>query len=444
MPGSFELPPFPPLPPFAPRKDANDTKSPANPGHNRRGLFVWLAIVTVIAVGAASGLIAHLLEEPDKSADVPTTTARVSTSAPAVSSQSEEKPWGRLQYAPIIITPPLETTAQNAHASAPIVWHVPNTDAKQLLSTLSAIGMDRVTREKLLAIVQENHALHGVFMHPPRELILGLSPESRAKLYAFLGGFSQNADQVNAFRFLGESPDEWLIPGSLPPEVDQLVRRLLYRHGRFMYFADLPTIEKDLPSAQVRSRLIQTLSRQKTILATLTITHAREVERLVRYWGRGGRTEEVRPILESLARLDGQHPLDIIHLLPSFARRHIYTYPQPRRTTKDGRYDCHWTTFNFFSEQADDRFCRADEVLRTLEQDYHRIDGAPQYGDVVMLVVNGGEVIHTAIYLADELVFTKNCNSSCHPWMLMKLEDLRSFFPAHQPTEIRFFRQSGF
>lgn len=347
-----------------------------------------------------------------------------------------------LECVPITIAPPLDFVAQSIPCTDPIVWHVPKSDAKQLANTLSEIGLDQSTRDKLVAIAEVSSTAHGVFLHPSRELILGLSAEARGKLYAFLSGFPQNKDQVNAFRFAGESVDEWIPQGSLPPEVDKLVRRLLYRHGRFLFFADLRAIERDIPSVEVRTRLVQTLAREKTFLAKLKISRASSVEKLVSYWGRGRRAEDIRPILESLTELEGEQTLDIIHLLPPFARCHVYTYPKPESTGEAGKRDCHWTTFNFFSEQPDDRFCQPEEVLRTLERDYHRIDTTPQFGDVVIFVVNGSEAIHTAVYLADDIIFSKNGSSSAHPWMLMKLDHLRDCFPSRQPVEIRFLRRS--
>lgn len=440
MPDSFRFPQFPPLPtsPLVEQVAKPSTERPGN-----WGLLGWLVALTLISMATALGLVLHVLQEPAPPPAATVTAAHAPHPAPAAASLSEGKPWGQIECVPILIAPPLESVAQFAPSTEPIVWHVPNVDAKQLALALSEIGLDKLTRDKLMAIAEASGSVHGMFLHPSPELILGLSPDARAKLYVYLSSFSQNVDQVHAFRFASQSPDEWLASGSLPPEVATLVRRLVYRHGRFLFFADLRTIASDLPSAEVRTRLIQTLARKKTFLAKVKVARPDSRKDLLSYWGRDGRIEEIQPFFESLAEPDGEQTLDIVHLLPPFARRHLYTYPQPDKTAEAGKRDCHWTTFNFFAEVPDDRFSQAQEVLATLERDYTRIDGDARLGDVVMLLVNGSEAIHTAVYLADDILFTKNGSSSLEPWILMKLDDLQDFYPTHRPVEIRFYRRSG-
>jgi len=438
MPDSFRFPQFPPLPP-SPLVEEVAKPSTGRPGN--WGLLGWLVALPLISMATALGLGLHVLQEPAPPPATIATVAHAPRPSPAAVGLSEGKPWGQIECVPITIAPPLEFVAQFAPSTAPIVWHVPNVDAKQLALAFSEIGLDTATRDKLMTIAEASGSIHGMFLHPSRELILGLSPDARAKLYVYLSSFSQNVDQIHAFRFASQSPDEWLAPGSLPREVDAMVRRLVYRHGRFLFFADLRTIASDLPSAEVRARLIQTLARKKTFLAKMRVTRTDNLKELLSYWGRGGRAKEIQPFFESLAGPDGEQALDIVHLLPPFARRHLYTYPQPDKTAEAGKRDCHWTTFNFFAEVPDDRFSQAQEVLATLERDYKQIDGVPRFGDVVMLLVNGSEAIHTAVYLADDILFTKNGSSSLEPWILMKLDDLQDFYPTHRPVEIRFYRR---
>jgi hypothetical protein len=404
------------------------------------GWFVaWMVLVTILSLGAAMGVGWQAVRS-----EKPQSAAGGSSSAASVAAflAAEEKPWGQIECIPITIAPPLEFVVQCTPMTEPVIWQVPNTDSEKLPQTLQEIGLDKATCNKLVAMAQPEPAINGVALRPSREFVLALSPEERAKWYAFLSEFAANFDQVNAFRYDGNTPDEWFARCALPAEVEKLVKPLIYRHGRFMLFADLRSIESNLPSPPIRAKLLQAISRERTFLTRLKITRSSDIDRLVGYWGRGGRAKDIRPILESLAELEGEHFLDITHMLPSFARRRIYTYPSPSAALESGNRDCHWTSFNFFSEQPDDRFCKPEEVLRTLEKDYYRIYASPQFGDVVMFVVNGTEAIHTGVYLADDIVFTKNGSSSSHPWMLMKLDDLKDFYPYRKPMEVRYFRRS--
>ena len=82
-------------------------------------------------------------------------------------------------------------------------------------------------------------------------------------------------------------------------------------------------------------------------------------------------------------------------------------------------------------------------MVRTLKQEYYRVYGNLQLGDVVLFVKEGEEAIHSAVHIADDVVFTKNGNSSSQPWELMKLEDMKTFYPTLKPMDVRFFRRKG-
>ena len=161
---------------------------------------------------------------------------------------------------------------------------------------------------------------------------------------------------------------------------------------------------------------------------------------MVNYWSRGGRSKDIRPLLESLAEIEGGQALSIIHLLPRFAGARIFTYPAPPEKLPALNRDCHWTSFNFFSNEADDRFCNDAEVVRTLNEDYERIFSNLQLGDLVMYFV-GDRTIHSCVYLADDIVFTKNGNTSSRPWMFMHLDDMKSYYPTPKPLEVRYYRK---
>ena len=51
-------------------------------------------------------------------------------------------------------------------------------------------------------------------------------------------------------------------------------------------------------------------------------------------------------------------------------------------------------------------------------QDYYPVAGDPIYGDLANSKKPDGSIIHSAIYLADVFVFTKNGDTVMYPWML--------------------------
>jgi len=70
------------------------------------------------------------------------------------------------------------------------------------------------------------------------------------------------------------------------------------------------------------------------------------------------------------------------------------------------------------------RFSDPKYTVEYLQANYYKIAKPTVYGDIIFLVNKNGNVIHSAVYLADDIVFTKNGNNYSQPWMLMHLNNL--------------------
>ena len=410
-----------------------------------RTIMRWLKGLTLLVIGSWVLLGLQMLPRnnagtadpnagPDSPAGRPATRSRRAATGQA--------PWGRLTYTPITISPPLEFVPQAAAlTSAEVEWHFPNMISARLRALLSEIGLSEPVREKLFSLADVNPGIEGLTIHPTREIVLGLSPEDRSALYAVLGEFSYNTDQRSSFQFRGDSFDEWIGGSPLSAETRKLAEPLVYRYGSFLFFADLRTIEESLPSPQERVLLIKALSRESTFMVRLEFIEEAHQEGLVHYWGRGGRAQDVRPILESLRRTGRGQRIDVTYLLPPFARRRIYTYDAFSKEKSRLGHNCHWTALNFFSDQPDDRYCDIQEVGRALKEDYYRIYGNLRLGDVVAFVNSQGKLIHSAVFIAADVLFTKNGPSSARPWMFVKLEEMKSFYPTRHGLQVGYFRR---
>jgi hypothetical protein len=63
------------------------------------------------------------------------------------------------------------------------------------------------------------------------------------------------------------------------------------------------------------------------------------------------------------------------------------------------------------------------------------------FGDVILFMASEKEAIHSAVYLADDIVFTKNGSSERSPWILMKMENLTAYYQTSIDLKIRGFRR---
>ncbi|AOS45391.1 hypothetical protein Verru16b_02472 [Lacunisphaera limnophila] len=133
--------------------------------------------------------------------------------------------------------------------------------------------------------------------------------------------------------------------------------------------------------------------------------------------------------------------IDVVHLLPRFARGLLYTYPSPD-VPLDQSPDCHWTSMNFFNDPPEPRFQDITYLRESLITNYARVEAAPVMGDLLLLTQPDGQVIHSCIYIADDIVFTKNGQSPSVPWTLTTLADLQAFYPAQPALLVRIFRKT--
>ena len=199
-----------------------------------------------------------------------------------------------------------------------------------------------------------------------------------------------------------------------------------------MCFSDTPQAFTRIPGIPERRRLVKVLARQSALLMKLRVTPGTDTAALTAYWAKGGRAKDVAPLLESLGKVPGGATMDVAHLLPPFARKRLNSYPFPPTEPNKPLPDCFWTVMNFFNEPPDDRY-HDDAVWRKeLELDYTPVAEAT-FGDLVFFLRPDGIPLHAAVYIADDVVFTKNGGNLGQPWILMKLEDVLAKYPTVAP-----------
>lgn len=373
-----------------------------------------------------------------------TQTAPVTAPHDRTAFHSRPGPWGELQYSRLLIEPPAEFTtefaAENATPDQPVVWVFKNFSADSLAALWRTVGL---SPEQIATLGQPGRTRAGndaMLVTPPPDLILALSAETRTALYSVLAAFPENSAQHEPFRFRADSAEEWLGDSHLPGETVALVKRLLYRRGTSLLFSDHAVVLPRIGSPAERTQLVKTLARKATLLVKLRVTPASDLGTLSEYWGRGPRRKDVRALLESISHSPQGATIDIAHLMPKFARAHLFTYPEPAAGAT-AHHDCHWTSLNFFSDQPDERFSDVNVVKQTLENDYAPVTDRPLLGDVLLFTRPDGEVVHSCVFIADDIVFTKNGSSEAMPWILMSLSDVVAFYPADPPLSLRVYRR---
>lgn len=384
------------------------------------GTLVVLAIVPWIVVGAV-----YFWSGPE---GVPAGAAPVAQPARAAATG----PWGRITRTSIVISPPLELIADDwgREPEAGKYWFFPETGMAAAERFLASTGLTPGQVSELLTTARPEPRINGLVMLPSPGFLLGIAPEIREKLYTQLAGSALNVNIAHAFRYAGTSADDWLGRALIEPSTRRAVEPLIHHHGRHVYLADVDLVRTLVEDVDERRRLAKAFMRQATVRARLEVQDVSEVPGLVTYWGRGGRRTDIRPLIESVVGAGADQSIDLIHLLPAVARENLYRYP--RRTALDferpALANCLWTALNFFEAEADDRYLDVGIAVKQLKEDYYLVQNGPEFGDIIVMVDDRGNIFHAVNYIADDLVFTKNGVSPLAPWVILPLDMVIDYY----------------
>jgi hypothetical protein len=385
---------------------------------------LYLLLAAVLVPWAVAAAIYFTRPEPASQARAPITPP-AGPDRPAA-----RGPWGHLSLTPIVISPPLEYVPADWGRQAPAEWLFPDSTPDQVAAFLQSSGLSPEQITPLMANARTESRIRGVVVMPPATVVRALAPTVRARLYTQLSKSTLNFDQAQSFRFIGQTTNDWFGGSLMSADTRRLVEPLVYQDGAFLHFADIESIRSELTSPLERQYLAKALLRNATVLVRLSVDSPEDVNSLVDYWGVGGRRTDIRPLLESVSAGNDNGFVDIVHLLPAFARDHLYRYPklQTLDLTRPSLSNCLWSSLNFFESTPDDRYLDVNFALNALRTKYYIVEHGYQLGDIVALVDEEGDLFHVAVYLADGLVFTKNGTSPVAPWTIMSLDHLRDFY----------------
>lgn len=355
-------------------------------------------------------------------------------------------PWGELEYTRIAIEPPeKEFDAVQLPPYHPSPWVFPHYTRDQVADLFRSAGLTSQESISLQTHLKWEDRADGVAVTPDRDLILSLGSKARGTIYPVLGHFRENPHQAQPFPFRPEFLDERLERSGLSQATISGFKRLLYPKGRSVFFADADAYISSIEDPQERLRFQKTISRRITLLVKLKISPSSPIAQIEEYWDYNGNNRELRPLLESLARVPGGCKIDIAHLLPPFARKRIYSFAEHSNAPHAVNHNCHWSALNFFNDKADERFCDPRIVSETIAAEYEPVTSKPRFGDIVEFFYPGGELIHSAVYLADDIVFTKNGGSDTQPYIYMHMDDVVDYYtatcPPDSPPSVAFLRK---
>ena len=354
--------------------------------------------------------------------------------------------WGDLEEWDIRIEQPQEYAGFEKTTAEGPFWSFGATTPQAVHDILTASGCTEEQSASLIAKRMEG--MGAIFiLKPDFETVLNLPPEVRSKLYLQLARNPANRFQETPYFIPNGDVAKFFDNRHFSDEKAKgIMKRLLYQRNGFSYFSDPESVIKGLDSDQGQDDFLMSLTSQNAILAQLLIRPDSDIDKPLNYWALSMPNvllKDLKPLFESQKRLPHGGSLSLLYALPPIARDRLYTSPLPPADGYPRMPDCHWTALNFFSLTPDPRMSDNNFAGRFITDHYYEIAKPSTAGDLVLLLNSSGGVIHSAVYLADDVVFTKNGINYAQPWILMHERDLVGTFSAISPVKVAYFRRRG-
>lgn len=352
-------------------------------------------------------------------------------------------PWGELVKLDLEVEQPDEYVAFEPVTNRVAQWFFPERTPAQVRELLQSLQLPAAQIEQALAPGAVLAERDQTVLTPAPALVQALRPEVRRTLYTELARTDRNRFMRFPYCFMTNRAPEFFARSGVAPEVVKLVGELTYERNGSFYFSDVEMVLNQIPTREQRELFFKTLSRSAVVMARLRVRPDTDVDKLLGYWAGNNlvRQKDLRPLLESVKRREGG-TVSLMYFLPPFARERLFTSPLPSNPG-DPNMDCHWTAMNFFNREPDFRFSDLTYTAAYVQTNYYPIAQPGSYGDVVFLLDRDGNAIHSAVYIADDIVFTKNGNNYAQPWVLMRLPNLLSLYSITETPRVACYRHKN-
>ena len=419
-----------------PKRNDNSTE-PSKPANQFRfnllGLIVFSLCLMVGAVLVSSRLFsAHHKEISFVANNIPDPDQQDK------STYTRKGAWGEMLMQNIKLERPVEYVVGEVRNVQPMTWKFPGMSVAQVKELFVADGLTAKQAETALTTGQVGTQGNATVVKPTDEFLLSLTAEERQKLYASFYGRDVYVLIDYPYVFPKDSIETIYADERLHPDDVALLKKLVFRSGNSTHLVDYPVLLMNIPTFERRVAMARSLSRQSAVLARLCIRPDSDIDKIAGYWGRmdNVRFTNLRPLLEALKELPNGGTISFAYLLPPFARERLYTYPLPPEKGEPNR-DCHWSTFNFSSVEPDDRYNDAAYAVRYIESNFYKIEQPNLYGDIILFMNDRQEIKHSAVFIADDLAFTKYGNSHTQPWMFVRISDMQEHYPGLKLSYLR-------
>ncbi len=349
-------------------------------------------------------------------------------------------PWGQLEYYYIYLEAPQNLIEHFPMPNSVTKWEFPGETETSLRTLFTRATLPQALQDYLLDPKNCINRGGRITVFPPLPDLTVMTPAQRSVIYAVLAKSPENEFYANPVFITSGSVDQWLGQSRLNEEVREVVKKFTYMRGEVLAFSDLSAVLNYVKTDAEARDFFKTMTRTRSLMVKLVIDDSTDLKNVVRYWSGRKRNKDIEPLVTSTLETEGTNKLDVIHLLPSLARRFLYGYPPMELAVMGRMPDCHWTSLNFFNYKPREYYLDTRLATSAVLENYNRIEAPFEFGDVLMFLNVQGNAIHSCVYVADDIVYTKNGENIASPWLLMKVSDVQRIYSYEGQTSIQGFR----
>lgn len=348
-------------------------------------------------------------------------------------------PWGELEVRSIYMEAPDSLLAAVAKPNSVTRWVFEQTTENAVRALLQRCGVPAPVGERLLDPARRIVSGNVLSLYPSPEDLVAIPAAARSLLYQELAKSPANEYQRDPVFILGGDLEDWLADNGLSEAQKELFRKLVWKRGDALVFSDIQallTLAKN--SDEVRATF-RAVTRVRSLVVELHLPLKTDRREFIEYWAAGQTDAPRLTFINAITQRRAKQTVDITHFLPSLMRQRAYTFPEMELGLKGRFPDCHWTSLNFFNLTPKDFYLDTRLAAAQLVENYATVEAPYRYGDVLCFL-DEGEGLHTCVYVADDIVLTKNGDSILAPWALMQIKDVEAIYRRSPSTRIQGYR----
>lgn len=362
---------------------------------------------------------------------------------PLISQSEGLSPWGNMSPKKIYLEAPSASLSYFPRPSYRPVWKFPESQSEEIKAFLLTILRPEEVKYLENSEVGIQQLEGEVRVYPTVSFIRQLSREKKRKIYQKLAQYRANPFHYQPVFLHADTVEEWFGNNRLPASSIALLKELAYPIGSSLAFSDVSAFLSISGSVAQEESYWKALSRNYSMIIELAVDEGTDLEALKNYWTIDGRLESATIIFETFTRDGGETTFDINQMLPSIPRKYYNSFPTLRSGAAGTFPNGFWTSLNFFSFLPDPAFSDWTEVIPYLKKRYSPAEEPYRYGDLILFrSPSMDRPVHACVYLADDLVFTKNGISILEPWVIMHLPHVIDRFSVRELPEVQVWRRN--